>query len=407
MFRLWKGRKDAENKTNDLNEKNTHEIKSQIENNGTNNTDLDKPGSHLIDLRHIFKIYHLGGEEVRANDDVSVAIDKGEFVAIVGKSGSGKSTLMNILGCLDNPTSGDYILDGINISKVKDSQLSQIRNKKIGFVFQSFNLLPKLNALENVELPMVYAGIDSATRRKKAENALEWVGLAGRMKHKPNEMSGGQRQRVAFARALAPNPQLLLLDEPFAAIDAKVRQELRSWLKEMIEKLGVTSIFVTHDQDEAIEVADEIIITNKGRVEQKGSPVEIYQNPQTAFAASFFGQTSLIENYTGFSTFDEIENAESAILRPEFVKITKKNEVQKYKTSAAEGVVERVSFRGNNIELTVRCKDNVFTARRGLDENPIEAGEKVDVFIYRMFVTAGDKAYLIENKALNENSMII
>ena len=325
----------------------------------------------------------------------------------MGSSGSGKSTLMNILGCLDKPTSGDYILDGINISKVKDSQLSQIRNKKIGFVFQSFNLLPKLNALENVELPMVYAGIDSATRRKKAENALEWVGLAGRMKHKPNEMSGGQRQRVAFARALAPNPQLLLLDEPFAAIDAKVRQELRSWLKEMIEKLGVTSIFVTHDQDEAIEVADEIIITNKGRVEQKGSPVEIYQNPQTAFAASFFGQTSLIENYTSFSTFDEIEKADSAILRPEFVKITKKNEVQKYKTSAAEGVVERVSFRGNNIELTVRCKDNVFTARRGLDENPIEAGEKVDVFIYRMFVTAGDKAYLIENKALNENSMII
>ena len=338
---------------------------------------------------------------------VDLEVKKGEFVSIMGSSGSGKSTLMNILGCLDKPTSGDYILDGINISKVKDSQLSQIRNKKIGFVFQSFNLLPKLNALENVELPMVYAGIDSATRRKKAENALEWVGLAGRMKHKPNEMSGGQRQRVAFARALAPNPQLLLLDEPFAAIDAKVRQELRSWLKEMIEKLGVTSIFVTHDQDEAIEVADEIIITNKGRVEQKGSPVEIYQNPQTAFAASFFGQTSLIENYTSFSTFDEIEKADSAILRPEFVKITKKNEVQKYKTSAAEGVVERVSFRGNNIELTVRCKDNVFTARRGLDENPIEAGEKVDVFIYRMFVTAGDKAYLIENKALNENSMII
>ena len=240
---------------------------------------------------------------------VDLEVKKGEFVSIMGSSGSGKSTLMNILGCLDKPTSGDYILDGINISKVKDSQLSQIRNKKIGFVFQSFNLLPKLNALENVELPMVYAGIDSATRRKKAENALEWVGLAGRMKHKPNEMSGGQRQRVAFARALAPNPQLLLLDEPFAAIDAKVRQELRSWLKEMIEKLGVTSIFVTHDQDEAIEVADEIIITNKGRVEQKGSPVEIYQNPQTAFAASFFGQTSLIENYTSFSTFDEIEKA--------------------------------------------------------------------------------------------------
>ena len=128
MFRLWKGRKDAENKTNNLNEKNTHEIKSQIENNGTNNTDLDKPGSHLIDLRHIFKIYHLGGEEVRANDDVSVAIDKGEFVAIVGKSGSGKSTLMNNIGALDVPTKGEYYLGGEDVSKMEDKQLARIRN---------------------------------------------------------------------------------------------------------------------------------------------------------------------------------------------------------------------------------------------------------------------------------------
>ena len=159
MFRLWKGRKDAENKTNDLNEKNTHEIKSQIENNGTNNTDLDKPGSHLIDLRHIFKIYYLGGEEVRANDDVSVAIDKGEFVAIVGKSGSGKSTLMNIIGALDVPTKGEYYLGGEDVSKMEDKQLARIRNKMIGFIFQQYNLLPKLNLLENVELPLFYAGV--------------------------------------------------------------------------------------------------------------------------------------------------------------------------------------------------------------------------------------------------------
>lgn len=168
----------------------------------------------------------------------------------MGSSGSGKSTLMNILGCLDNPTSGDYILDGINISKVKDSQLSQIRNKKIGFVFQSFNLLPKLNALENVELPMVYAGIDSATRRKKAENALEWVGLAGRMKHKPNEMSGGQRQRVAIARALVNDPAIILADEPTGNLDSKSTFEIIDIFQRLNEG-GATIVMVTHEPDVA------------------------------------------------------------------------------------------------------------------------------------------------------------
>ena len=157
---------------------------------------------------------------------------------------------MNILGCLDNPTSGDYILDGINISKVKDSQLSQIRNKKIGFVFQSFNLLPKLNALENVELPMVYAGIDSATRRKKAENALEWVGLAGRMKHKPNEMSGGQRQRVAIARALVNDPAIILADEPTGNLDSKSTFEIIDIFQRLNEG-GASIVMVTHEPDVA------------------------------------------------------------------------------------------------------------------------------------------------------------
>lgn len=177
------------------------------------------------------------------------------------------------------------------------------------------------------------------------------IGLEGLEKRYPSQLSGGQRQRVAFARALAPNPQLLLLDEPFAAIDAKVRQELRSWLKDMIQKLGVTSIFVTHDQDEAIEVADEIIITNKGRIEQIGTPSEVYRNPETAFTASFFGQPSIFGDYSRFHTFEEVEGAENAIVRPEFVKVTKKDEYQKFKSSVSEGVVERVAFRGSSIEL--------------------------------------------------------
>ena len=345
-----------------------------------------------VELKNINKVFG----DYKASNNVNFGIEKGKLVALLGPSGSGKTTILRMIAGLEHPDSGDIIIDGKVVNDIPASK------RGIGFVFQNY-----MTVYDNIAFGLRVQKVSKKKIDERVKELIKLIGLEGLDNRFPSQLSGGQRQRVAFARALAPNPQLLLLDEPFAAIDAKVRQELRSWLKEMIEKLGVTSIFVTHDQDEAIEVADEIIITNKGRVEQKGSPVEIYQNPQTAFAASFFGQTSLIENYTGFSTFDEIENAESAILRPEFVKITKKNEVQKYKTSAAEGVVERVSFRGNNIELTVRCKDNVFTARRGLDENPIEAGEKVDVFIYRMFVTAGDKAYLIENKALNENSMII
>ena len=183
---------------------------------------------------------------------------------------------MNILGCLDKPTSGDYILDGINISKVKDSQLSQIRNKKIGFVFQSFNLLPKLNALENVELPMVYAGIDSATRRKKAENALEWVGLAGRMKHKPNEMSGGQRQRVAIARALVNDPAIILADEPTGNLDSKSTFEIIDIFQRLNEG-GATIVMVTHEPDVA-EYTKRIVTFKDGH---KISD-EIVENPKIA-----------------------------------------------------------------------------------------------------------------------------
>ncbi len=207
---------------------------------------------------------------------VDLEVKKGEFVSIMGSSGSGKSTLMNILGCLDKPTSGDYILDGINISKVKDSQLSQIRNKKIGFVFQSFNLLPKLNALENVELPMVYAGIDSATRRKKAENALEWVGLAERMKHKPNEMSGGQRQRVAIARALVNDPAIILADEPTGNLDSKSTFEIIDIFQRLNEG-GATIVMVTHEPDVA-EYTKRIVTFKDGH---KISD-EIVENPKIA-----------------------------------------------------------------------------------------------------------------------------
>ena len=265
MFRLWKGRKDAENKTNDLNEKNTHEIKSQIENNGTHNTDLDKPGSHLIDLRHIFKIYYLGGEEVRANDDVSVAIDKGEFVAIVGKSGSGKSTLMNIIGALDVPTKGEYYLGGEDVSKMEDKQLARIRNKMIGFIFQQYNLLPKLNLLENVELPLLYAGVGSEERKQRAMASLEKVGLAEKWKNMPNQLSGGQQQRVSIARALAGDPSLILADEPTGALDSKTSREVLNFLKQL-NKEGNTIVMITHDNSIAMEAKRVVRIADGHKI---------------------------------------------------------------------------------------------------------------------------------------------
>ena len=265
MFRLWNGRKDAVNKTNDLNEKNTHEIKSQIENNGTNNTDLDKPGSHLIDLRHIFKIYYLGGEEVRANDDVSVAIDKGEFVAIVGKSGSGKSTLMNIIGALDVPTKGEYYLGGEDVSKMEDKQLARIRNKMIGFIFQQYNLLPKLNLLENVELPLLYAGVGSEERRQRAMASLEKVGLAEKWKNMPNQLSGGQQQRVSIARALAGDPSLILADEPTGALDSKTSREVLNFLKQLNEE-GNTIVMITHDNSIAMEAKRVVRIADGHKI---------------------------------------------------------------------------------------------------------------------------------------------
>ena len=202
---------------------------------------------HLIELRDVYKIYGEGLEsEVRALDGVSLTIDRGEFVAIVGQSGSGKSTMMNVLGCLDIPTRGDYLLDGTDVRELTDKELSHIRNKQIGFIFQQYNLIQDLTVLENVELPLIYQGIRVDDRYDLATEALARVGLAGRMKHRPTEMSGGQQQRVAIARAIAAKPPIIMADEPTGALDSRTGHEVLEFLQQL-NREGTTVILITHD----------------------------------------------------------------------------------------------------------------------------------------------------------------
>ena len=223
----------------------------------------------LIQMINIRKEYKMGDETVYANDGITLDIDKGEFVAIVGKSGSGKSTLMNIIGALDVPTSGTYLLGGKDVGKMSDNQLADIRNKMIGFVFQQYNLLPRMNILENVELPLLYAHVATHEREKRALEALEKVGLAEKAKQMPKQLSGGQQQRVSIARALAANPSLILADEPTGALDSKTSRQVLDFFKKIHEE-GNTVIMITHDNSIAIE-AKRVIRIADGKINFDGS----------------------------------------------------------------------------------------------------------------------------------------
>ena len=222
----------------------------------------------LIELKDIYKIYHMGDEDVRANDGITLTIYKGEFVAIVGKSGSGKSTLMNIIGALDVPTDGSYYLGGEDVSDMTDDQLAAIRNRMIGFIFQQYNLLPKLNLLENVELPLLYAGVGREERRDRAMASLERVGLKEKWRNMPNQLSGGQQQRVSIARALAGDPSLILADEPTGALDSRTSREVLDFLKQLNTE-GNTIVMITHDNSIAVE-AKRVVRIHDGKINFDG-----------------------------------------------------------------------------------------------------------------------------------------
>ncbi|MBQ7797144.1 MAG: ABC transporter ATP-binding protein [Lachnospiraceae bacterium] len=228
----------------------------------------DKNNAPLIELNNIYKIYYMGDEEVRANDGISLTIHKGEFVAIVGKSGSGKSTLMNIIGALDVPTEGEYFLGGQNVGEMSDNQLAEIRNNMIGFIFQQYNLLPKLTILENVELPLLYSKMEKWDRRERAMESLDRVGIKEKWKNYPNQLSGGQQQRVSIARALAGNPSLILADEPTGALDSRTGREVLDFLRKLNDE-GNTIVIITHDNSIALE-AKRVVRIHDGKINFDG-----------------------------------------------------------------------------------------------------------------------------------------
>ncbi len=222
----------------------------------------------MITLKDVYKIYYMGDNEVRAADGINIHIEKGEFVAIVGQSGSGKSTCMNIIGCLDTPTEGTYILDGIDVSTMDGNELAEIRNKMLGFIFQQYNLIPKLTVQENVELPLLYAGLDADERHERAKEQLRRVGLEGKERNYPNQLSGGQQQRVSIARALAGEPQVILADEPTGALDSRTGKEVMDFLKQLNAE-GNTIVLITHDNSIAI-TAKRIIRLHDGKIVYDG-----------------------------------------------------------------------------------------------------------------------------------------
>ena len=345
-----------------------------------------------VELQHIDKRFG----DFQASRDVSFAIEKGSLAALLGPSGSGKTTILRMIAGLETPDFGDIFIDGVRVNDAAPA------DRGIGFVFQNYALFRYMTVFENIAFGLEVQKASKAEIKRRVGELVELIGLQGMEKRYPNQLSGGQRQRVAFARALAPNPKLLLLDEPFAAIDAKVRKELRTWLRDMIYQVGITSIFVTHDQDEAVEVADQIIVTNEGRVEQVGTPRQIYKNPQTPFVAEFIGQGSVVRDFGRLKGFDQ-NGYDSAIVRPEFVEAFKADNARfaGLLEATEEGTITDILFRGNSLELRLDVNGVQLTTNRSLERREVAVGEKLRVLVYRMYALDGERACLLENSLLD------
>ena len=336
-------------------------------------------------------------DDFLASDHVSFSIEKGSLSALLGPSGSGKTTILRLLAGLERPDSGKIYVNGRMVNDVPPAE------RGIGFVFQNYALFRYMTVYDNIAFGLKVKKEPGKKIKERVGELIELTGLTGLENRFPDELSGGQRQRVAFARALAPKPELLLLDEPFAAIDAKVRKELRQWLRKMIHKVGITSIFVTHDQEEAAEVADQIIIVNEGRIEQTGPAQEIYKEPKTPFASEFIGDSLVMEHFAGFRGFDKAKGAK-VVIRPEFVDAFKNDNkhFQKILPCSEVGRITDIFFRGNFLEVRLEVRGMILTTHRSLERRPISVGDQMQVIIYRLFKIEGDKVQLMENELLKE-----
>jgi sulfate transport system ATP-binding protein len=346
----------------------------------------------FLELRGVSKTF--GGHQAARR--VGFSLEKGALGALLGPSGSGKTTILRMIAGLEAPDEGEILVDGAVINGVEPSR------RGIGLVFQNYALFRYMTVFDNIAFGLRTKKAPKAQVKERVEELLALTGLGGLGGRYPSQLSGGQKQRVAVARALAPGPRILLLDEPFAAIDAKVRRELRSWLRDMISRLAVTSVFVTHDQSEALEVADTVIVTNQGRVEQAGAPVDLYRAPATPFVARFIGDSVVTSGYRSLLGFETAPEGAEAAIRPEFVRLFAQGEPVQYESGCEDGVVESLAFRGDSLEVQVRVRGFTLTTSYSLERPPLSAGDKVKALIYRLYAFCGDRAVLVGNKNVNE-----
>ena len=342
----------------------------------------------MIEINDISKVFRTTEVETVALNHVNLEVKEGEFVAIMGPSGCGKSTLLNILGLLDNPTGGTYELNGTDVSKFTEAQRTNLRKGVIGFVFQSFNLIDELNVFENIELPLLYMGIPATERKRRVEDAMNRMAIAHRVKHFPQQLSGGQQQRVAIARAIVNEPEVLLLDEPLAALDLKMRKDMQMELKEMHQKLGITFVYVTHDQEEALTLSDTIVVMSEGRIQQIGVPTDIYNEPINSFVADFIGESNILNGVmikdkavtfcghefecvdTGFGEQMQVD----VVIRPEDIYIFDVSDA-----AQLTGTVTSCIFKGVHYEMLVQTREGYELMVQ--DYHAFEAGREVGLLV--------------------------